>query len=74
MWQTKRSTLVRLIEIKGLLETGRRFTLYALAEQFGVHHRTIRRDFDTLEQAGVPLTCDDAGPGRGKRGQWWLCQ
>ena len=74
MWQTPRTTLVRLLAIKDMLDGGGRWTLYALAEQFGVHHRTIRRDLATLEAAGVPLTNDDAGPGRGKRGEWWLCR
>lgn len=74
MWHARRSALVRLLAIKAQLDGGRRWTLYALAERFGVHHRTIRRDLETLEAAGVPLTNDDAGPGRGKRGEWWLCQ
>ncbi len=74
MWSTPRSTFVRLLAIKCQLEGGGRCTLYALAEQFGVHHRTIRRDMETLEAAGVPLTNDAAGPGRGKRGEWFLCR
>jgi predicted DNA-binding transcriptional regulator YafY len=72
MWHTRRSTLIRTLEILRTLEQGRRWTLYALADRFGVHHRTIRRDLESLEAAGVPLT-NEGGPGRGNRGEWWLC-
>lgn len=65
--------LARAVSILRLLESGRRVTLHALADQFGVHHRTIRRDLEALEAAGVPIT---TAPGvtRWQSGEWWLCR
>jgi predicted DNA-binding transcriptional regulator YafY len=65
--------LARGVGILRTLEGGGRWTLYALAERFSVHPRTIRRDLEALESAGVPLT-NEGGPGRGNRGEWWLCR
>jgi predicted DNA-binding transcriptional regulator YafY len=73
MWKGRQASLVRALSLLRTLEGGRRWTLFDLAEQFGVHHRTIRRDLEALESAGVPLT-NDYEPGRGGRGEWWLCR
>jgi predicted DNA-binding transcriptional regulator YafY len=70
----RNGAVARAVGVLRTLEGGGRWTLYALAERFQVHHRTIRRDLYALEAAGVPLTNDEAGPGRGKRGEWWLCR
>ena len=69
----RNDALIRVLRIKHMFEQGGRLTLYALADRFGVHVRTIRRDLDALQSAGVPLT-NEGEPGRGNRGEWWLCQ
>lgn len=65
---------IRIVAILRVFERGGRLTLFALAERFGVSPRTVRRDLEALQAAGVPLTNEGSGPGRGNRGEWWLCR
>ena len=69
----RNAALTRGVAILRTLEGGGRWTLYALAERFCVHPRTIRRDLKALESAGVPM-CHFGEPGRDNRGEWWLCR
>jgi predicted DNA-binding transcriptional regulator YafY len=69
----RNDTLTRAIAILRMLEGGSRVTLDALAERFGVHPRTVRRDIEALEAAGVPIT-NERGVSRWQPGEWWLCR
>lgn len=73
MWRGRHESLVRAIAILRMLEGGARVRLAPLSERFGVHPRTIRRDIDALEAAGVPITTK-GGSSRWKSGVWWLCR
>ncbi|MCB0643738.1 MAG: HTH domain-containing protein, partial [Phaeodactylibacter sp.] len=53
------SRLSRLTAILLKLQSGSVASVHALAEQFEVSTRTIYRDLQALEQAGVPLTVND---------------
>lgn len=48
----------RLIRIMQLLQSGRAVTADGLAEEFGVARRTVFRDLNLLELAGVPCKFD----------------
>lgn len=43
--------------------------LYELAERYGTTTRTIRRDLEAIEEAGIPITCE---AGDGSRKRWRL--
>lgn len=73
MWRGRQASLVRALTILRTLEGGGRWTLHALAEQVGGHQRTIRRDLEALEAAGVPITTEP-GVTRWQAGEWWLCR
>ncbi len=49
----------RLIQLIGLLQTGKGLNATDLADACGVSRRTIFRDLDILRQAGVPLIFDN---------------
>jgi predicted DNA-binding transcriptional regulator YafY len=68
----RNATLTRALALLRLLEGRRRWTLAALSERLGVCERTIRRDLEALEAAGVPIGHEAVGPGRWLRGWWWL--
>ena len=54
--QTPRNRgLVRVLSILRTIERGNWIGLDALADEYRVSTRTIRRDLDTLEAAGYPL-------------------
>ncbi len=56
------SRLHRVLKLLTLLETGRPYNAGQLAEACGVSRRTIHRDLNTIEQAGIPVFYDrDAG-------------
>jgi proteasome accessory factor B len=55
----KQTRISRLVEIIGLLQTGRGQNTKTLAQHCGVSRRTIFRDLDVLRDAGVPLQFDD---------------
>lgn len=69
----RNAALTRAIAILRMLEGGARVRLAPLAEMFGVHERTVRRDIEALEAAGVPITKDE-GVTRWQAGEWWLCR
>ena len=73
MWRGRNGGLVRALAILRVFEQGGRLTMFTLAERFGVSVRTIRRDLEALQAAGVPLTSEHE-PGIGHRGEWWLCR
>lgn len=56
----KVSKVVRLLELIGLLQSGRPANAAALAGSLGVTERTVFRDLDALREAGVPLVFDEA--------------
>lgn len=56
----KVSKVVRLLELIGLLQSGRPANAAALAQSLGVTQRTVFRDLDALREAGVPLIFDEA--------------
>ncbi len=70
MWRGRNASLVRALAILRTLERGTA-TAYDLAAEHRVTPRTIFRDLDALQQAGVPLV-SEGGPGRGLRGVWGL--
>lgn len=53
---------VRTWQLLVLLRTGKH-TLYALALELGVTTRTIRRDLEVLEAAGLPVASIEGAPG-----------
>jgi len=59
MNHTDTKRISRLAEILIQLQTKRIITSTALAEKFGVSVRTIYRDIQALEQAGVPIRTED---------------
>ena len=59
MNHTDTKRISRLAEILIQLQTKRIITSTALAEKFGVSIRTIYRDIQALEQAGVPIRTED---------------
>ena len=64
-------SLIRVLAILRRLEGGERVTLARLAEEHGVHQRTIRRDLAALEAAGVPLGhVPETEEGEGRF--WWM--
>ena len=67
------AAIVRAIAILRRLERGARVRLAPLAEEFNVTERTIRRDIEALESAGVPITTK-GGENRWRSGVWWLCR
>jgi predicted DNA-binding transcriptional regulator YafY len=69
----RNGAVIRAIAILRLLESGRPVRLAPLSARFGVHERTIRRDIEALEAAGVPITTK-GGSTRWCSGVWWLCR
>ena len=56
------SRLHRVLKLLTLLQTGRPYNAAQLAEECGVSRRTIYRDLNTVEQAGIPVFYDrDSG-------------
>ncbi len=55
----KITRLYRLIELITLLRSGRRYDAQALADELGVSKRTIFRDLNILEAAGIPYYFDE---------------
>lgn len=64
-------SLIRVLSIVRDCADGRRVTLYELADTYGVHIRTIRRDFYALEAAGFAIGKTPES-GDGVRGLWWI--
>jgi predicted DNA-binding transcriptional regulator YafY len=58
--------VVRILEVLRDLSQSGGVDLYELADRFGTTVRTIRRDFDALAEAGLPLR-EEEGEGRRKR-------
>jgi len=52
--------ITRLLELIGLLQSGRGHNAHSLAVECAVSRRTIFRDIDVLRLAGVPLEFDEA--------------
>jgi len=68
----RNSGLVRCLRLMRGLAGGRRANLQQLSREFHVHQRTIRRDFEALEAAGVPVGHTPES-GAGPAGLfWWL--
>jgi predicted DNA-binding transcriptional regulator YafY len=55
--------LLRTLRLVLLLEQ-RRSTIDELATELGAHQRTVRRDLEVLEEAGIPLVNDGANRDR----------
>lgn len=66
----RNKSLVRVLKIQWRLEQRGRYTLGELAREFGVCERTIRRDLEALEAAGVPISHDTDHTGHNST--WWL--
>lgn len=49
------SKATRLLKLMDKLNTGRKYTVRQLAEEFGVSYRTMLRDLQEVEDMGVPL-------------------
>lgn len=62
----------RLLRIITLLQSGRRWKAPALALECGVDERTIYRDLNELEGAGVPCHFDKSADGYAVRGDFYL--
>lgn len=67
----RHDALRRVLRVLFTLEQGGRYTLYELAAEHQVCPRTIRRDLQALEAAGVPIAkspdsgfCDER--------VWWV--
>lgn len=73
MWRGRNAGLVRALAILRAFEQGGRLTVLGLSELFGVSPRTIRRDIEALEAAGVPIT-NEPGVNCWQVGEWWLCR
>lgn len=68
----RNATLIRVLSILRVFEGGGRYTYPQLAERFSVTERTIIRDIQALEAAGVPLR-QIPGDWREKTpAVWWL--
>lgn len=65
--------LVRCLTLSQRLKGGR-FTLRQLANEHGVHERTIRRDMEALSVAGVPICNTADATATGKNGYWWIAR
>jgi predicted DNA-binding transcriptional regulator YafY len=65
---TRNGQLVRILRILHDLDRLDGVDLYALAERYGTTPRTIRRDFDALQEAGFPLV----QVAHGRRLRWQL--
>ncbi len=63
------SRAARLLELMIRLESGKRFAVSELADEFGVSRRTMLRDLQALSEMGTPLA-SSPGPGGG----YWLIQ
>lgn len=76
--KTRGESLIRVLRLLRLLESGERFTLLALADRLNVTTRTIRRDFDALAAAGYDVSrcgwlyADGTMRHFGNRGVWKL--
>jgi hypothetical protein len=60
--RARNQQLVRQLRLLALLTSGRR-TIRQLAFALDVTERTVRRDFEALEEAHLPLTRENYGPG-----------
>ena len=67
----RNKALVRCLTLMRVLSGGRRANLQQLAAEFHVHQRTIRRDFQALEAAGVPVGHTPESD-IGVAGLWWI--
>lgn len=67
-------TLVRVLSLLRVLETGHGFRLDDLAQRFGVTTRTIRRDFEALDAAGYLLRVTHGRQYYDARGRWRLAR
>ena len=67
-------SLVRVLTILRQFEGGRRLTMQGCATAFQVHPRTIRRDFELLEEVGVPLTHQHEYHGGHEIAIWWMAR
>lgn len=61
--------VVRILRILRDLDRAGGSDLYELAERYGTTTRTIRRDFEAIQEAGIPLAPE---PGDGARKRWRL--
>lgn len=69
--QSRHRTLIRALSVWRTLQAGRRWTLYDLADRFGVHARTIRRDLYALQASGCAIQHTEV-VGKFERGEWWI--
>ena len=58
----------RLLQLITLLQTRTGWDAQALARELGISTRTLFRDLNTLEQAGIPCRSDDGGGYRIQQG------
>lgn len=67
--QARNEQVVRVIRILRDLDRVGGSDLYELAERYGTTTRTIRRDLEAIDEAGIPITCE---AGEGSRKRWRL--
>lgn len=60
--RARNQQLIRQLRLLALLTSGRR-TIRQLARALDVTERTVRRDFEALEEAHLPLTRENYGAG-----------
>ena len=67
----RNAPLIRVLSLLRDLEAGGTCALSEIAARYGVHSRTVRRDFAALQDAGYPI-CRAPESGPGDAGRWWL--
>lgn len=65
--------LVRVLKVCQRLGDGRRHVLLSLADEFRVTTRTIRRDIDAIQEAGIAVhRSGQSDDDDSQRGFWWV--
>lgn len=64
-------SLRRVLLLLRTLQGGGRYTFRELGLMYGVHHRTIRRDVEVLQEVGYAV-CRAPDSDAGKFGTWWI--
>lgn len=67
--QLRNEQVVRILRILGDLDRVGGSDLYELAERYGTTTRTVRRDLEAIEHAGIAVICE---PGDNSRKRWRL--
>lgn len=63
--------MIRVLSLLRDLRRDGHVSIAEVAARYGVHTRTIRRDFAALQEVGYPI-CRAPESGPGDAGRWWL--